>query len=88
MSGRGDLQGQHHEQPGSRQKGVWGFDPLDRFTTGESLFVAGCGLWVYRYNCTVSVTTCIVQELCESRGGRPGLSVVRSHLVSVDVKIY
>ena len=31
---------------------------------------------------------CIVQELCESRGGRPGLSVLTSPLVSVDVKIY
>ena len=30
----------------------------------------------------------IVQELCESRGGRPGLSVLTSFLVSVDVKIY
>ena len=30
----------------------------------------------------------IVQELCESRGGRPGLSVLMSLLVSVDVKIY
>ena len=29
----------------------------------------------------------IVQELCESRGGRPGLSVLTSLLVSVDVKI-
>ena len=27
----------------------------------------------------------IVQELCESRGGRPGLSVLTSLLVSVDV---
>ena len=32
--------------------------------------------------------TIIVQELCESRGGRPGLSVLTSLLVSVDVKIY
>ena len=32
--------------------------------------------------------TLIVQELCESRGGRPGLSVLTSLLVSVDVKIY
>ena len=34
--------------------------------------------------------TCIhiVQELCDSRGGRPGLSVLTSLLVSVDVKIY
>ena len=31
---------------------------------------------------------CIVQELCESRGGRLGLSVLTSLLVSVDVKIY
>ena len=30
----------------------------------------------------------IVQELCESRGGRPGLSVLASLLVSVHVKIY
>ena len=30
----------------------------------------------------------IVQELCESRGGRPGLSVLTSFLVSVEVKIY
>ena len=31
---------------------------------------------------------CIVQELCESGGGRPGLSVLTSLLVSVDVKNY
>ena len=30
----------------------------------------------------------IVQELCESRGGRPGLSVLTSLMVSVDVKHY
>ena len=30
----------------------------------------------------------IVQELRESRGGRPGLSVLMSLLVSVDVKNY
>ena len=29
-----------------------------------------------------------VQELCESRGGRPGLSVLTNLLVSVDVKQY
>ena len=27
-----------------------------------------------------------VQELCESRGGRPGLSVLTSLTVSVDIK--
>ena len=37
---------------------------------------------------TVSAVLVIVQELCESRGGRPGLSVLTSLLVSVDVKIY
>ena len=31
---------------------------------------------------------CIVQELCESRGGRPELSVLTSLLVSEDVKNY
>ena len=30
----------------------------------------------------------IVQELCESQGGRPGLSILTSLLVSVDVKNY
>ena len=30
----------------------------------------------------------IVQELCESGGGRPGLSVLTSLLASVDVQIY
>ena len=30
----------------------------------------------------------IVQEMCESRGGRPGLSVLTSLLVSADVKNY
>ena len=30
----------------------------------------------------------IVHELCESRGGRPGLLVLTSLLVSVDVKNY
>ena len=30
----------------------------------------------------------IVQKLCESRGGRPGLSVLTSLLVFVDVKLY
>ena len=29
-----------------------------------------------------------VQELCESRGGRLGLSVLTSLMVSVDVKLY
>ena len=43
----------------------------------------GSDLAAYR---SFSVAT--VQELCESRGGRPGLSVLTSLLVSVDVKNY
>ena len=35
-----------------------------------------------------SAGSVIVQELCESRGGCPGLSVLTSLLVSVDVMIY
>ena len=43
----------------------------------------------YNYTYRYTVTTChTVQELCESRGGRPGLSVLTSLLVSVDVKLY
>ena len=30
----------------------------------------------------------VLQELCESQGGRPGLSVLTCLLVSVDVKLY
>ena len=43
-------------------------------------------LWVSERYRKGSLT--IVQELCESRGGRPGLSVLTSHLASVDVKLY
>ena len=35
----------------------------------------------------VRIEMVIVQELCESRGGRPGLSVLTSLLVSVDLKL-
>ena len=37
---------------------------------------------------TLDIMRVRVQELCESRGGRPGLSVLTSLLVSVDVKLY
>ena len=40
------------------------------------------------YVYTWRLLTLIVQELCKSRGGRPGLSVLTSLLVSVDVKNY
>ena len=42
----------------------------------------------YICSCRYIVTAIIVQELCESRGGHPGLSVLASLLVSVDVKLY
>ena len=38
--------------------------------------------------CSLHCSSLIVQELCESRGGRPGLFVLTSLLVSVDVKNY
>ena len=41
-------------------------------------FLEGCSLY----------GLVIVQELCETRGGRPGLSVLTSLLVSVDIKLY
>ena len=37
---------------------------------------------------TENIVSVIVQELCESRGGRPELSVLTSLRVSVDVKNY
>ena len=44
------------------------------------------GLYVYQL--TPDTETGRVQELCESRGGRPELSVPTSFTVSVDVKLY
>ena len=50
------------------------------------LNVLGRGVDILRTNCNKLLI--IVQELCESRGGRPGLSVLTNLLVSVDVKNY
>ena len=48
-----------------------------------------CGDTVAKgYNLTLLPPPFIVQELCESRGGRPELSVLTNLLVSVDVKLY
>ena len=60
-----------------------------------SLLFKTCDLWTpfFDFALTIDKTLkmalidVIVQELCESRGGRPGLSVLTSLLVS-DVKIY
>ena len=43
---------------------------------------------VKHHDYLLTLSTFIVQELCESRGGRPELSVLTSLLASVDVKIY
>ena len=40
------------------------------------------------YSLNFSTEGAIVQELRESRGGRPGLSVLMSLMVSVDIKLY
>ena len=43
---------------------------------------------VHQYKIQFNFLKIIVQELCESRGGRPELSVLTGLLVSVDVKLY
>ena len=48
-------------------------------------------LWFYEDNelsRNLSAFVIVQQELCESRGGRPGLSVLTSLLVSADAKNY
>ena len=45
-------------------------------------------IYIYKDHNYNSVPPPIVQELCESRGGRPGLSVLTNLLVSVDLKKY
>ena len=68
------IQGLHRRKGGGR-RGVWGGGWGGRCMVGVYLRQAR-----QRFH--------KVQELCESRGGRPGLSVLTSLLVSVDVKIY
>ena len=41
---------------------------------------------MHREKYMVALLTPRVQELSESRGGRPGLPVLKSRMVSVDVK--
>ena len=52
----------------------------------RELFSKSGNQWLF--GSTGGIKTHRVQELCESRGGRPGLSVLTSLLVSVDVKLY
>ena len=71
---------------------VPGYDPLNLFfPVVLSLFDWVGILWPQLSKVLKLVLwacSAIVQELCESRGGRLGLSVLTSLLVSVDVKIY
>ena len=54
---------------------------------GKCLWAWTCVcIHIYVYSCGCS--SVIVQELYESQGGRPGLSVLTSLLVSVDLKLY
>ena len=53
-----------------------------------TLFPSPCPSGAYKKQEQCSEPVHIVQELCESRGGRPGLSVLTSLMVSVGVKLY
>ena len=67
-----------------------GHDPLT-FSFLSFLFFDWVGiLWPHAIKVLKHVrwASSIVQELCESRGGRPELSVLTSLLVSVDVMLY
>ena len=59
-----------------RGKVTWRFTPSPPLRGGGGIYL------------TLRTATTIVQELCESRGGRPGLSDLTSLLVSLDVKLY
>ena len=65
------------ESKTTRKGGILGFTPAYLFYL------------ILTSNCFGQISRqIIVQELCDSRGGRPGLSVLTSLLVSVDVKLY
>ena len=57
---------------------------------GPSAYQHNFTVFKVKYKCMIYIVhfSIIIQELCESRGGRPGLSVLTSLLVSVDVKLY
>ena len=59
--------------------------PPNQPTVTEILWRLALSLAIYL---VILLTAFLVQELCESRGGRPGLSVLMSLLASVDVKLY
>ena len=59
---------------------------LDRAAWALMLTTTGQRPRVRTSRCQPGMATIRVQELCESRGGRPGLSYLTSLMVSVDVK--
>ena len=74
------------------------FDFIDCKCTYLTLLTASAHIW-HCYFCVKclnirlkrgiwSTDLDVVQELCESWGGRPGLSILTSLLVSVDIKLY
>ena len=65
-------------------EGIGGPRPEDEEGGGGREMRGGAELQLYRY--TLPPALLRVQELCESRGGRPGLPVLMSLTVSVDVK--
>ena len=60
---------------------MWNKVAAPRLQTGTKVSVIN---WDHNAN----NVRALVQELCEGRGGRPGLTVLTSLLISVDVKIY
>ena len=73
-----------HLMRSAKRSEVWRF-PV---STVALLAVSSVSTIVPIYTPATILLLIIVQELCESRGGRPGLSVLTSLLVSVDVKLY
>ena len=71
-----DSEDMYRTSPTDRQ-GDSSIPPAFNIVTGGIIVILLCFIHIYIFT---------VQELCESRGGRPGLSVLTSLLVSVDVK--
>ena len=65
-----------------------GVQPVDAFIPRGERIACEDSYHMTIYAAHYNMFVCIVQELCESRGGHPGLSVLTSLVVSVDVKIY
>ena len=62
--------------------------PVPRFSPSLISLMVSVDVKHHVYLLTLLTDRFRVQELCESQGGRSGLSVLTSLLVSVDVKLY